>query len=668
MRPTSRSIAQRLRLISLSITFLCAFIGLALAYFQVYKAEAFERTSKKNFLRYETVDSLRGAILDRTGIPLATNRPVARLVWKGSGNKRFTPEQKETIKELEETGTLKLIENPEFAKAERRGETYTLIEDLSFERLSIIVERFPANQNLIISTTSARYYPHKTLASHIVGYFRDTAHQKTGTLGLEKLFEEQLRGQPGARENMVNSVGRRLASRDINQAQAGKPLQTTLDFDLQMIAETVFPADEIGAFIVMDPESGDLLAMVSRPTFDPNMFTGSITPQVWDQCKQERPFVNRALSNYPPASLFKLVTMTAGLEEGIITEQSRWFCSGQINYGGRPWHCHKKEGHGTLSPEEALAHSCNIPCFEIGKRISVDTLARYAHKLGLGEPTGSIFPERTGLIPTVAWKRKQYHQPWAGGETLMVAIGQTFCLVTPLQMARMIGSIATGQLVRPRILLQEPIARTPSMITPKTRDFLIRALHKMVMHGTGSVLRRFTQNGFDLYGKSGTAQVTTLEKSKGGEKQFLPHGWFIGYSKYKEERPIVLVAIVEHIGSSSIVVGGIIKDFLSGYAKLMDKRRNPVVATDTTQDIPSKDMPLPETLTQDLNTQLNGETTAAPVTTTDSEETLERRIVDPLELHQGAAMDPVSGLSRPQVLQGNHSSCMPGALSGVASA
>ncbi|MBN2267186.1 MAG: hypothetical protein JW725_02490 [Candidatus Babeliaceae bacterium] len=567
--PPTYLVKNRLRLIGLFIIILCTSIGLALVYFQIYHADTFRKHSRRNFLRYEKITSPRGAILDRHGRLLATNRPVARLVWRGTGKKKLSNDQLELLRSIERVLNISLLGDNDLLEAEGRCKEYTLIEDLSFERLGIIMEQFPACANLAVVTTATRYYPHGTVASHILGYFRDTEHHRAGTLGLEKLFEEQLRGQPGARENMVNSCGKLLISREVEAAQAGRPLQTTIDFDLQLIVERLMDEEQDGAIIVMDPLCGDILAMISRPTFDPNMFIGPISIDTWEQCKRKRPFINRALSSYPPASLFKLVTMAAGLEENVVFEQGTcWNCTGSIEYGGRIYHCNRRAGHGTLDPYTALAVSCNIPCYEIGKRLSVDILARYAQQLGLGSPTGILFAEGRGLIPTAAWKRKKFRQSWWKGETMQVAIGQSYTLVTPLQIARMTGAICTGSLVRPRILLEESIDKQPVTLSPRTRKFLMKSMSQMIKRGTGYALSSLTD--FELYAKTGTAQTTILNRETQGKK-FLPHGWFAGYGSYKNNQPIVLVILIENTGSSRVATA-LAKKFFTEYKKQAEKK------------------------------------------------------------------------------------------------
>lgn len=566
MKYTPNPIAHRLRLIYIGVIVLVSIIGLALAYFQIYHRKTFDSCSKQNAVRIEEINSIRGTILDRFGTALATNRPVSRLQWLGSGNKRFTDEQHETLARLEAILQICLLDSPELAHAERMRDAFTLVESLSPDQLESIVEQFSENENLSVETVSCRYYPYGTAACHIVGYFRDTTRNRLGSLGLERLFEEQLRGHPGYRENLVNALGQRLITREIEMAQAGRPLRTTIDFNIQLAAERVFEqSGEDGAMIVMDPRNGDILALVSRPAFDPNMFVGSISHATWEWCAQKQPFVNRALTNYPPASLFKLVTMAAAMEEQIIDEHHTWNCQGEISYGGREFHCMHK--HGILNPENALAASCNVACYEIGKRIAIDTLAQYANALGLGKPTGIALPEKRGLIPTTTWKKKHLREKWVQGETLLAAIGQSYLLVTPLQMARLTGGICTGYLVRPRILLDEPIEKTPVQISEKTRTFLMRSMKSMITHGTGAILAQL--NEFDIYGKTGTAQTASLDK-QGMGKKYVEHGWFIGYAPYKNHRPIVVAIISEHVGTSAIAVHRI-KQFFSEYRKYCDQ-------------------------------------------------------------------------------------------------
>lgn len=569
-RVTPQSIAHRMRTIALLVIILCLGLVGVLLYFQLFNGDFFDKNSRRNFLRHETVSSLRGPILDRNGVPCATNKPVISLIWKGSCKAHLSAEQENLLNLIETITKTTLPEKKVMQQIENVGGTITLIENLPFETLCKVMERCTLGKNIEVQTHSTRYYPHGHTACHIIGYFRPTLEKRQGTMGLERLFEEQLKGVPGELETIVNSLGQHLSSREIKRAQDGEPLMITLDLTIQRIGESLFEEGQVGAFIAMDAEKGDLLAVVSKPSFDPNIFTAPVSTEVWKTCIEQKPFVNRALTScYPPASVFKLITAATVLETGLITRDTSWFCAGEITYGGRSFRCAHYEhgGHGHIaSIEEALALSCNIPFFEMGKRLSIDTLARYAHIFGLGESTGIIFPEKAGLIPTTAWKMKTLKEPWWQGETMLAAIGQTYCLATPLQMARVVGAICTGKLVRPRILLAESIDTKPLAIAPTTRALLQRSMRFAVKQGTASALNRLAD--IEIYGKTGTAQTSNRSKLDLG-KEFLPHGWFVCYVKYKEHAPLVIAVFVENAGSSSVAIR-LTKKFLTNWCEYRD--------------------------------------------------------------------------------------------------
>lgn len=591
MKLPSYSIIHRLRVIKIFLFTACCIIAITLLRFQLFEGELFVRHSKRNCLRHEKVTSLRGAILDRHGALLATNRPVTELAWHGSGNNKLSQAQLHLIDFIKQTTHEELPSLETISHCERLGIDCIFINDLPFEQLCPILERAELSQNIIIKIKSARFYPQASSACHIVGYFRPSSIQKTGTFGLERLFEEQLRGIPGEREMIVNSVGRNLLTREIRRAEDGEPLRTTLDLSLQKMGESLFTQGQAGALIVMDPFTGDLLSVVSKPSFDPNMFTGLISAELWKTCIEQKPFINRAFSScYPPASVFKIITAAAGLEKGIIQPNFSCFCSGEITFGGRPFRCssYKTGGHGMItSIEEAIAKSCNIPFFEIGKHISIDTLAEFAAKFGLGKPTGIIFPERAGLIPTSAWKKKVYKENWHQGETLMAAIGQTYCLATPLQMVRVIGAICTGFLVRPRILLSESIDRNILDISTKTRLLLKQAIRKTIKTGTAISLSKLAN--MEIYGKTGTAQTSHRSKLELG-KQYLPHGWFVCYAQYKNTQPILIAIFLENAGSSSVAIQ-YAKQFLLYYSAYLDKQ---TIATNDDSEIEDNELGEPQ--------------------------------------------------------------------------
>lgn len=386
-------------------------------------------------------------------------------------------------------------------------------------------------------------------------------------MGIEKVCDELLKGQDGSTLKIINSFGKSLSETTIEQPNVGAEIRTTLDSTLQSIVESVFPKIYSGAFIIMNPADGSILALSSQPNFDPNIFLKPILPDEWVTIQgSKQPFINRAFSShYPPGSIFKLVSMSAALETGLVRPDATVYCNGYHTFAGRKYFCHNKHGHGRLTASEALEQSCNIIFYETAKRIDIDVLADYAGRFGLGQKTNSVFPEIDGLVPSRAWKRSAKGEKWWPGETLSASIGQSFLLATPIQVARMIGSIFTGYLVKPRILVDEPIEKKPLNIRLETLEFLRNSMQKVVTVGTG---RRSRVKDIQVYAKTSTAQNSDLSKRELGE-QYLEHGWFVSHFHYKHHTPLTIVIILENVGSSSVPTG-VAKNFFVEYKKRMD--------------------------------------------------------------------------------------------------
>lgn len=525
--------------------------------------------SKKNFLRIESIQPIRGSIFDCRGKPIATNRPIYDIYWNPTGNKLLTLEQKHTLSTLNTLLKKPLSEETmqEIIIAERLHRKKKIASDISLNQLCKISEQIPNNSNIQIQTHVKRYYPYNSWASHTIGYLGNKQFEQIGKMGLEKLFEESLRGMQGTQMNAINSYGKQITQSELQEALSGKDIYTTLDMQMQSIAEKVFPQEHAGALIVMNPKNGALLSIVSRPQFDPEIFLDPITYSVWHKLQENHTFINRAFTAYPPGSIFKLVTISAALEHGLVDPQATWHCSGYSTFVKRKYWCAQRHGHGTLSTKEAVAKSCNILFFDIGKQIDVDLLAEYAYKFGLGNSTGLIFSEQKGLIPSRFWKETVKGEKWWPGETLSVSIGQSFLLTTPIQIARMIGSIFTGYLVKPRLLQDEPIITEPLEIQPSTIDFLKRSMKSVIRRGTGKRIN--TIKDISIYAKTSTAQMSGLEKRHEGTVYF-EHGWFASYFAYKNYDPLVLIILVEHAGTSQVATT-IAKHFIIEYKDMMKK-------------------------------------------------------------------------------------------------
>jgi len=556
--------------------FFLAFIIIArLFYLQIHSSLVLLKKSERNYLRISKIISPRGNIVDCNNQLIATNRPIIQLIWQGSGNHQFTQEQHASLSLLDTFFKQAISTNSEILIAEQSGKRIVLVDDICFDQLSYLVEQFPHHKNLLIHTAFQRYYPYITTACHILGYLSRISCDGSGTMGLENIFDDALKGVPGQLAMTINSLGRSLQSKEVQQALTGRTLHTTLDIHLQQFAEQAFPQDSRGALIIMEAKTGALLSVISRPHFDPNIFLKPIDPAQWQELQQNQPFINRAFSAcYPPASLFKLVTLTAALEENLIDPQSMWLCTGHTTFKGRSHSCNKKTGHGLLTLQDALAHSCNIPFYEIGRRIKIDTLAHYATMLGLGSKSTTYLPEKSGLVPTSKWKRQVKGESWWPGETLSASIGQSFLLVTPLQICRMIGGLVEGFLVTPRILADDPIQQEPVTIRKNTRSFILQSMQYVVSRGSGQVKGKLQD--IVIYAKTGGAQVKNYIKTGPVTDQPKEHGWFAAHITYKSHPSIIIVVLSENVGSSSFSKL-ITKKFLVDYCNYMDN--GPLKAT-----------------------------------------------------------------------------------------
>lgn len=561
------SVEHKLTRVITAISFGFLIILLRVSYLQLYAGSDFFSRAEKNYTRTSSISSLRGSILDCNGRLLATNRPVISLYWQGTGNRKISSAQNTLLEIIEqiipETITPKKLNEIRFA--ERTGQKKVICTDITHEKLGKLMECTPNSRNLITKTDITRYYPFKSLACHILGYISGIQIDAVGKMGLERLFEETLRGQDGKRHSVINSFGAQLKEQEIKKALHGADIATTLDLKLQRIAEQSFPKNDAGVLILMDPNTGSIKASVSKPSFDPNMFLTRINPEDWQNLQEKKAFLNRSFNAlYPPASTFKLVTLSAALEHGLVDTESLFSCKGHIRYCGRKFHCSKRYiGHGdNLDIKVSTAESCNILFYEIGKKINVDDLAQYAHRFGLGEKTGLLFPEAEGLIPTKEWKRNTKGYPWWPGETLHTAIGQSYLLATPIQVARMVGSIFTGNLIKPRILDMEKIEQTPVDIAPSTRALLKKSMRLAVKEGLARSLNSLQH--MKLYAKTGTAELGSKEKNPKNQE----HAWFTAYIKHESDDPLVLVIVVEHAGSSRVATQ-VAKQLLTRYDQLV---------------------------------------------------------------------------------------------------
>ncbi len=473
-----------------------------------------------------------------------------------------------------------------------------LAEDIGWSKLVRIENHQYELPGISIESAPTRQYLYGDTASHLVGYLGEINEKELeshadqgyqagdlfGKRGIEKLYENYLHGEKGYRYLEVDARGFEQKELENQDSLAGNDLVLTLDIDLQQAAEKAL-AGEAGAVVAMEVNTGRVLVMASAPALPLGEFTGGISQQDWDKLLKNplHPLLNKCIQGqYPPGSTYKIVTAMAGLMEGVITKDTVLYCNGSLHFGNRRYGCWKRSGHGAINLHRALAESCDVFFYIVGQRVGVDRLAEYARSFGLGEKTGiDLEHEKAGLAPTAAWKLNRFKVPWQEGETLSVAIGQGFNLVTPLQACRMIAATANGGILyRPQYLerIVRPDGTAIRQFAPivdgrvkgKARYFdlikqgLISAVNDR--HGTAGSAKL---DNITVAGKTGTAQVVHLKSFAGLPDDKIPfkykdHAWFICYAP--AEAPKIAVAVlVEHGGHGGSIAGPIAKSVLMRY-------------------------------------------------------------------------------------------------------
>ena len=442
-----------------------------------------------------------------------------------------------------------------------------------------------------------RNYPFQDLASHLIGYLgeinpkelgRDEyAYHKMGSLvgksGIEKKYELDLMGDRGGRQIEVNALGQKIRILGQVEPTPGNNLMLTLDLELQKAAEKAMEGKR-GALVAMNPQNGDILALVSKPDFDPNLFTRGLSVESWRNILENpaHPLQNRAVQGqYPPGSVFKIIVAIAALEEQVISPDTAFYCTGIFPFGDREYRCWKETGHGRVAFRQAMVESCDIYFYQVGLRLGVDRIAQYAFRLGLGSPTGyPLGPEKPGLVPTSSWKWRRLGIPWQPGETISTSIGQGFNLVTPLQMACTLSAIANGgKIYRPRIVdsirspdgefLREvpPFISRSFQISPSTMKLIQESLWGAVNSPDGTGVQALVP-GLDVAGKTGTAQVIQRreDRSEPLPAEHQDHAWFVCFAPVQQPQ-ITVVVLVEHGGSGGATAAPIARKVLEVFQR-----------------------------------------------------------------------------------------------------
>lgn len=579
-----------------------AFSGLLLRLWllQVVHGPGYRVQSENNRIHLQDIPPFRGMIFDRHGELLVDNRPSFDLFVvpeEIDSRIRLTKSMVRLVGLDEGSLRDKLTE-----EASRYGfRPMPIKRNLSREELALVEANLFNLPGVMIQVKPQRHYMLGDFASHTIGYLGEISEEQLnsgrypdckpgdliGKYGVEKIWQNKLQGARGGEQVEVDAAGRKLAVLSRKPPSAGENLGLTIDKNLQLAAEKALSGKK-GAIVAMNPMNGEILAMASAPSFDPNAFIEGIDKAEWLRLTtgKDFPLQNRVIQGqYPPGSVFKIVMALAGLEEGLIDPEEEVFCNGSFSLGDHVFHCWRKQGHGWVNLHRALVESCDVYFYKLGKRLGVDKIAQYARMCGLGRATGfELGSEKDGLIPTSQWKLKRFGVPWQPGETISTSIGQSFVLVTPLQMARLMGAFFNGGILyEPKVVKwvgkesKESYRFAPKQAGKlKAKEENLALIRKALIgvvnepRGTGSKSK--IKDG-RVAGKTGTAQVLALEKEKafgkGNEmpQEFNDHAWFVALAT--AENPVLAVAVLVenggHGGSTAAPIAGeLIKAFLGG--------------------------------------------------------------------------------------------------------
>jgi penicillin-binding protein 2 len=566
-------------------------------YLQVVEAERYRTLAEDNRINMRLLAPLRGAILDRGGVEIATNRQNYRLILVPERS----PDIEETLLRVARFIELEEADHNRVKKEVRRKRGFvpvTLRENLDWEEVAKIEVHTPDLPGVLIEVGQTRLYPFADSAAHLVGYVGAVSESeqtgdpllelpsfRVGKNGVEKVFDEKLRGRGGRSEVEVNATGRVIRELSRREGRTGDPVRLTIDIGLQDFAHARL-GSESAAVTVMEVESGDVLALASAPAFDPNAFNEGISLAYWRElnANERAPLTNKAIAGqYAPGSTFKVVVALAALESGAVDAAHQVFCRGHVQLGKARFHCWKKWGHGTLDMVGALQQSCDVYFYDLARRLGVNRIGAMAEKLGLGKSAGIGLPgEKPGLVPTREWKLAVMGKRWQGGETLVTGIGQGFVLATPLQLAVMTARIANGgRAVEPRIFtpaLAGPDGVPPAApswpglgISESALDTVRQGMFAVTNTRRGTAYRsRIEEEAWRMAGKTGASQVRriTLSERRGGviKNEKLPwkerdHALFVAYAPAHAPRYAASV-VVEHGGGGSKAAAPIARDIL----------------------------------------------------------------------------------------------------------
>ncbi len=567
----------RLSVIQYGLTVVFVFLALAFWFLQVVQYGRYYELAENNHQRTLALRAPRGVLFDRDGRVLVENRDSCNIsiVREHSRNLPETIRLLARVTGVDEArlrGTIRRREN------EPRYRPIAVIEDASLAQVAAVAVHRLDFPDVVVERVPTRQYPTDDLAAHLFGYVGEVTEEQlvdqslragdiVGQSGVERIYNRVLMGRDGKRLVVVNSAGREIKALEEIQPTEGRRVKLTIDYDVQRATEEAFRAlGYNGAAVILDPRSGEVLAYVSLPAYDPNAFATGIDRTTWASLNADKlhPLQNRAIQGrYGAGSTFKIAVATAALQEGIIKPDFKVHCTGAATFYGRPFKCWKS--HGVVDVEHAIEQSCNVYFYTLGNMVGIDKIHKWATLLGLGEKSGIDLPnEIQGLVPSPEWKKATTGEKWYAGETISVSIGQGQVWVTPVSMAVYISTVANGGTRHVPHLVRaiddgqgwkpvaQPAPKSQVQFKPETLDALRQALWLVVNGaGTGGNARIA---GKDVAGKTGTAQVISIEGGRAAagrtDMDLRDNGWFIFFAP-RDNPEIAGVVFTEHSSHGS---------------------------------------------------------------------------------------------------------------------
>jgi penicillin-binding protein 2 len=597
MMPDDRSsLTYRLSAMQYGLAIAFAAVAVCFWYLQVLQHESFVEMAENNHQRTLALRAPRGVLFDRHGKVLVQNRDALNisLVREQAGNLDVSVRLLAAVTGIEERSVREVVDRN---RSVPRYRPLMIVHDASMDQVAAVKARRRELRDVIVEEVPTRKYPEDEFGAHLFGYVGEiteaqiarpeneglTAGTLIGQAGVEQTYNKLLMGRDGAKLVNVNSLGREIKEVERLPSVEGTRLQLTIDYDIQKAAQDGFEATGYqGSAVMLDPNNGEILALLSRPAFDPNAFSGGIDARSWQRLLTDplRPLQNRAIQGrYSPGSTFKIVVATAGLEEGIITPEFRAFCPGGAYFFGRWFKCHAGGPHGSVDLRHAIEKSCNVYFYTVGNMVGIDRLHKWATALGLGVMSGVDLPhEIEGIMPSPAWKRAKKGEKWYAGETISVSIGQGAVSVTPVSLAVMMMTVANGGTrFQPHLLRAtddgsgwKPFPPPAPRSVVRMKQSTIDAVHDglwMVVNGAGTG-GRARIDGRDVAGKTGTAQVISIEgRQRAGrtERDLRDHGFFAFFApaKHPEVAGVVFAEHSEHGSSAAPIARHMIETYFA---------------------------------------------------------------------------------------------------------